>query len=237
MKPVLYLVIPCYNEEQVLSITGRLFAEQLEKMIRGGKIKDESRILFVDDGSTDATWKIICRWMSETKYCQGMRLKKNSGQQKALMTGLMAVKEKCDIAVTMDCDGQDDVEVMEQMVDAYLQGAHVVCGVREDRKSDAGLKRFTAQWYYSLLKCIDKDTIADHGDYRLVSREALDCLVSIETDDLYLRGMFSSMDLPRAVVYYKRKKRMAGKGHYTVRKMLGLAWNGFSFAFRKISER
>lgn len=237
MKPVLYVVIPCYNEEQVLPVTGRLFVQQLEQMIRGGKIKDESRLLFVDDGSTDDTWKTICRWISETKYCQGMRLKKNSGQQKALMTGLMAAKEKCDIAVTIDCDGQDDAEVMEQMVDAYLQGAHIVYGVREDRKTDTGLKRFTAQCYYSLLKRFDKDTVADHGDYRLVSREALERLASMETDHLYLRGMFSSMDLPHAAVYYKRKKRMAGKGHYTIRKMLGLARNGFFLAFRKMWDR
>ena len=228
MKPCLYIVIPCYNEEAVLPVSCAMFLDKLESLVRDGRVAESSRILFVDDGSRDNTWAIIQNLARLNKSYQGLRLSRNRGHQNALLAGLMEAREKCDITVSVDCDGQDDLDAMDKMVDAYARGCDVVYGVRENRDSDSFFKRTTAQGFYRLLSLMGVECVYNHADYRLLSRRALDGLAQFGEVNLFLRGLVPMVGFQSEKVYYSRKPRMAGKTHYSLGKMLALALDGIT---------
>lgn len=229
MLPKLYLVIPCYNEEAVLPITAPVFLEQLENMIQRELVSEESRILFINDGSRDGTWETICRLSRENERYKGISLSRNCGHQNALYAGLMYAKERCDVTVSIDCDGQDDVRAMEQMVKKYLdEGCEIVYGVRSTRQTDSFLKKTTAIGFYKLMKRMDAQTIYNHADYRLMSSRALDGLSQFGEVNLYLRGLVPLIGYKSDSVYYERSPRAAGESHYSLRRMLSLAVNGIT---------
>lgn len=228
MRPVLYIVIPCYNEEKVLPVTAPLFREKLVSLTQSGKISENSRIMFVDDGSRDDTWEIISSLSKEDKIFCGISLSRNRGHQNALLAGLMEARTLCDITISIDCDGQDDLDAMDKMVDEYLNGADVVYGVRDSRKSDTFFKRATAHLFYKFLKLMGAETVYNHADYRLMSSKALEALSQFKEVNIYLRGMVPMVGFKSTCVYYDRRERMAGKSHYPLRKMLSLAFNGIT---------
>ncbi len=228
MLPVLYMVIPCYNEEAVLPITSKLFLKKTEDLIIAGKISTRSRILFIDDGSKDSTWEIISGLARENVYFKGIRQSRNRGHQNAVLAGLMEAKDQCDITISIDCDGQDDINAMDAMVDAYLDGCEIVYGVRSKRDTDSFFKRVTAQGYYKLLKGMGVDCVYNHADYRLVSSRVLREFANFKEVNLFLRGMFPLVGFKSTSVYYERHERLAGKSHYPLRKMLALAFEGIT---------
>ena len=228
MLPILYIVVPCYNEEEVLPITSGMFLEKLRRLEQEWKISPESRVLFVDDGSKDSTWQIICDLSEKDRHFKGIRQSRNRGHQNAVLAGLMEAKDHCDITISIDCDGQDDLNAMDEMVDAYLDGCEIVYGVRSNRRSDTFFKRFTAQSYYKLLKNMGVDTVYNHADYRLVSSRVLKEFTNFKEVNLFLRGMFPLVGFKSTSVYYERQERMAGKSHYPLRKMLSLAFEGIT---------
>ncbi len=228
MKPILYIVIPCYNEQEVLPITAPLFLEQLKKLQKSGKISYKSRILFVDDGSRDNTWNIISKLSNETEEFKGIALSRNRGHQNALLAGLMEAKEKCDITISIDCDGQDDITAMERMVEEYLGGAEIVYGVRDSRKTDGFFKRATAQGFYKFMRTLGAEVVYNHADYRLISSKALKELSKFGEVNIFLRGMVPLVGFKSTCVYYERKERLAGRGHYPLKKMFSLALNGIT---------
>ena len=228
MQPILYMVIPCYNEEEVLPITSKLFLEELEKLIAKNKISPDSRILFVNDGSTDSTWDIIRGLAGECEYFEGISQSRNRGHQSTLLAGLMEARDLCDITISIDCDGQDDISAMDKMVDEYLQGAEIVYGVRSARKKDTFFKRFTAQSFYRLLKGMGAEVVYNHADYRLVSSRVLKEFSDFREVNIFLRGMFPLVGFRSTCVYYERSERLAGKSHYPLSKMLGLAIDGIT---------
>ena len=226
MSPVLYIVIPCYNEEQVLPITSGMFLDTLTDMVSAGKISPDSRIMFVDDGSRDDTWEIISDLARADKHFIGIRQSRNRGHQSALLAGLMESLGKADAVVSVDCDGQDDITAMKRMVDCYLDGAEVVYGVRSSRKKDSFFKRFTAESFYRFLALMGVEVVFNHADYRLVSSRVLKEFARFGEVNLFLRGMFPLVGFKSTTVEYERSERMAGKSHYPLRKMLGLASDG-----------
>ncbi|MBQ4150550.1 MAG: glycosyltransferase family 2 protein [Clostridia bacterium] len=226
--PILYIVIPCYNEQEVLPITAPRFKEEIDLLISKEKISQESRILFVNDGSKDNTWQIICDLAKSDKVFRGISQSRNRGHQNALVAGLMEAKEYCDITISIDCDGQDDISVMEKMVDAYSEGNEIVYGARAQRETDTFFKRFTAQSFYKLLNAMGVEAVYNHADYRLVSRRALEAFSEFEEVNLFLRGMFPLVGFKNTVVYYNRAERVAGETHYPLKKMLGLAVDGIT---------
>lgn len=228
MLPVLYIVIPCYNEQEVLPITAPQFLAQLENMMLQNKISPDSRILFVDDGSKDTTWGIISGLARQDERFRGLRLSRNRGHQNALFAGLMEAKDRCDITVSIDCDGQDDISAMEAMVDAYADGNDIVYGVRNDRKSDTFSKRASAQSYYKLLAMLGVEVVYNHADYRLLSRRALEALSEFDEVNLFLRGLIPLVGFQSTAVAYRRTPRKAGKTHYSLGKMLTLAMDGIT---------
>lgn len=228
MEPVLYIVIPCYNEEKVLPISAPLFLGKLKELAKKNKIGENSRILFVNDGSRDKTWEIIQKLSEQDEHYSGISLSRNRGHQNALLCGLMEAKERCDITVSIDCDGQDDINAIEAMVDAYTDGCDVVYGVRSNRKKDSFFKRHTAEFFYKLLKFMGADVVFNHADYRLLSSKALNALAEYKEVNLFLRGMIPLIGFKSTSVYYERKERMAGKTHYPLRKMLALAFDGIT---------
>ncbi len=228
MKPVLYMVIPCYNESQVLPMTAPLFLQKLTDLAVAGKISPDSRVLFVDDGSRDHTWEIICGFAKQDRHYAGIRQSRNRGHQNAVLAGLMEAKDKCDITISIDCDGQDDINAMDEMVDAYLSGCEIVYGVRSKRDTDTFFKRFTARSYYKFLKGMGVDVVYDHADYRLVSSRVLREFANFKEVNLFLRGMFPLVGFQSTSVYYERRERVAGKSHYPLRKMLALAFEGIT---------
>ncbi len=228
MMPVLYMVIPCYNEQEVLPITSSLFLKKLEDLIIAGKISPKSRVLFVDDGSRDDTWNIISSLACNNEHFIGIRQSRNRGHQNAVLAGLMEAKDRCDITISIDCDGQDDINAMDAMVDAYLEGCEIVYGVRSKRDTDTYFKRFTAQSFYKLLKGMGVDVVYDHADYRLVSSRVLQEFANFKEVNLFLRGMFPLVGFKSTSVYYERRERMAGKSHYPLSKMLSLAFEGIT---------
>ncbi len=235
MTPVLYFVIPCYNEEQVLPETSGLFLAKLNSMIEAEKISPESRVMFVNDGSKDSTWDIISKFTEEDEHYAGISLSRNRGHQNALVAGLMEARLRCDITISMDCDGQDDINCAEQMVDEYLKGNEIVYGVRNDRTSDSRFKRTTAECYYSLLRGMGVDIIPNHADYRLMSSRVLDALAGYGEVNLFLRGIIPHMGFKSSIVYYSRAERIAGKTHYPLGKMISLAIDGItSFSVRPL---
>lgn len=228
MKPTLYIVIPCYNEEKVLPITSSIFLEKIINLINAGKVSEQSRILFVNDGSRDTTWDIICRLAKADEHYMGICLSRNRGHQNALLAGLMEAKDQCDITISIDCDGQDDINAMDEMVDAYLEGAEVVYGVRSKRETDTFFKRFTAESFYKLLNWMGADVVFNHADYRLVSSRVLNAFADFKEVNIFLRGMFPLVGFKSTSVYYERHERLAGESHYPLRKMVALAFDGIT---------
>ena len=228
MQPSLYIVVPCYNEEEVLPITAPLFRKKLLQLIADGKISDESRILFVNDGSKDRTWEIICAMAEKEEHILGVSLSRNRGHQNAVLAGLMESKDRCDITISIDCDGQDDLDAMDRMVDAYLEGHEVVYGVRSSRETDTFFKRATAQGFYKFLSAMGAEVVYNHADYRLVSSRVLQHFAEFGEVNLFLRGMIPLVGFSSTTVEYARSARLAGKSKYPLRKMLSLAMNGIT---------
>ena len=224
----LYLVIPCYNEEEVLPETSRQLLAVMEGIIAAGKISPQSRIVFVNDGSKDRTWEMISQLHAENPLYQGVCLSRNRGHQNALLAGLMTVKDHCDITVSLDADLQDDVAAIEAMVDKYYEGCDVVYGVRSARDTDTFFKRFTAEGYYKLMNAMGADIVFNHADYRLMSRRALDGLASFPEVNMFLRGIVPMIGYKSDKVYYARKERFAGESKYPLKKMLAFAWEGIT---------
>ena len=227
-KPILYIVVPCYNEEAVLPQTSGMFLEEINDLSSKGKISPDSRVLFVDDGSRDGTWRIISELAAQDEHYMGIRQSRNRGHQNAVFAGLMEAREKCDISISIDCDGQDDIHAMEAMVDAYHDGCEIVYGVRTSRASDTAFKRLSAESFYKLLRFMGVDVVYNHADYRLMSRRALDELSKFREVNLYLRGMAPLIGFKSTSVGYERHERLAGKSHYPLGKMLALAFDGIS---------
>ena len=188
-RPILWIVIPCYNEEDVLPITAPMFLEQIQTMISKEKISAKSRILFVNDGSKDSTWDIICKLAQDDEHYIGISQSRNRGHQNAVLAGLMEARDVCDITISIDCDGQDDITVMERMVDEYLAGAEVVYGVRSKRDTDTFFKRFTAESFYKLLDKMGVETVYNHADYRLISARVLQEFAGFQEVNIFLRGI------------------------------------------------
>lgn len=227
-EPVLWVVVPCYNEEAVILETAPLFKSQIDHLISEGLVSNQSRILYVDDGSTDRTWKLIRDLNASDPAFQGISLSRNRGHQNALLAGLMVAKDRCDASISIDCDGQDDVTAMEGMVRAYLDGSDVVYGVRSDRSSDTGFKRKSAEAFYSLMGKLGAETVPNHADYRLMSARALSALGEYGEVNLYLRGMVPLIGFRSATVEYARHERLAGESHYPLGKMLHLGMDGIT---------
>lgn len=227
-NPTLYIVVPCYNEEAVLPLTAPAFLEKLNSLCAAGKVSDDSRILFVDDGSKDSTWTIISALAKQDRHYLGIRQSRNRGHQNAVLAGLMEAKDRCDITISIDCDGQDDLNAMDAMVDAYHGGCEIVYGVRSSRETDTFFKRFTAQSFYRLLNAMGVDTVYNHADYRLVSSRVLQEFASFREVNLFLRGMFPLLGFKSTSVYYERHPRIAGESKYPLRKMLALAFEGIT---------
>ncbi len=224
----LYLVIPCYNEEEVLPETSKRLLEKYEKLIDDGVIDSESKICFVNDGSKDRTWEIIEQLNSENKIFRGIKLSRNKGHQNALMAGLMTVKDECDAAISLDADLQDDIEAIDRMVEKYAEGYDVVYGVRSSRKKDTVFKRATAQGFYKFMKAMGVEIIYNHADYRLMSKRALDALSEFEEVNLFLRGIVPLIGYKSATVEYERGERFAGESKYPLKKMLSFAFEGIT---------
>lgn len=228
MKPILYMVIPCYNEEKVLPITSSMFLEKLTALAAQGKISEKSRVLFVNDGSKDQTWEIICNLAKQDEHYLGITQSRNRGHQNAVLAGLMEAMDVCDITISIDCDGQDDINAMDAMVDAYLEGCEVVYGVRNSRETDTFFKRFTAEGFYKFLNWMGAEVVFNHADYRLVSSRVLKEFANFHEVNLFLRGMFPLVGFKSTSVYYARAERMEGESHYPLKKMLGLALDGIT---------
>ncbi|MBQ8137297.1 MAG: glycosyltransferase family 2 protein [Clostridia bacterium] len=227
-RPILWIIIPCYNEEQVLPLTAPIFLSKLLSLRDNGKISDESRVLFVNDGSGDRTWELITDLSAQDPHYIGICQSRNRGHQNAVLAGLMEAKERCDITISIDCDGQDDVNAMDAMVDAYLDGCEIVYGVRNKRETDTWFKRTTAEGFYRLMNGLGAEVVFNHADYRLVSAKVLRHFADYEEVNIFLRGMFPLVGFKSTSVYYERSERLAGKSHYPLRKMLALAFNGIT---------
>ncbi len=225
-RPILYIVIPCYNEEDVLPLTSGMFLAKLEEMELSGEIDPQSRVLFVDDGSKDKTWSVIQDLMAADAHVEGIRLSRNRGHQNALLAGLMTAKDYADVTISIDCDGQDDIAAMHDMLREYRDGAEIVYGVRAKRDTDTFFKRFTAQSFYKIMRLFGAEVVYNHADYRLMSRKALEGLAQFQEVNLFLRGLIPLVGFKSSSVYYARKERVAGKTHYPFSKMLLLAFNG-----------
>ena len=235
-RPILWIVIPCYNEEDVLPITAPMFLEQIQTLISKEKISAKSRILFVNDGSKDSTWDIICKLAQDDEHYIGISQSRNRGHQNAVLAGLMEARDVCDITISIDCDGQDDITVMERMVDEYLAGAEVVYGVRSKRDTDTFFKRFTAESFYKLLDKMGVETVYYHADYRLISARVLQEFAGFQEVNIFLRGMIPLVGYKSTTVYYERHERIAGESHYPLSKMLAIAVDGItSLSVRPIS--
>ncbi|MBQ8683386.1 MAG: glycosyltransferase family 2 protein [Clostridia bacterium] len=224
----LYLVIPCYNEEAVLPHTAPAFLDKLRQLQAEGRISPASRVLFVDDGSRDGTWRLITGLAADETLVEGLRLSRNRGHQNALLAGLMAAMPLADATVSLDCDGQDDIDAVDAMLTEYEAGCDVVYGVRSDRSSDSAFKRLTARGFYRLMSWMGVESVYDHADYRLMSRRALEGLAAFKEKNLYLRGMVPLVGYRSSSVYYTRSPRVAGESHYPLGKMLALAVNGIT---------
>ena len=227
-RPILWIVIPCYNEEQVLPLTAPMFLEKLQDLAGKEMISPNSRILFVNDGSSDRTWEIIRDLAAQDEHYIGICQSRNRGHQNAVLAGLMEAKGHCDITISIDCDGQDDINAMDRMIEEYLNGAEIVYGVRAKRDTDSFFKRFTAESFYKLMKTLGADVVFNHADYRLLSAKVMEHFADFEEVNIFLRGMVPLVGFPSTTVSYDRAERLAGKSHYPLRKMLALAFNGIT---------
>lgn len=227
-NPVLYIVIPCYNEQEVLPITAPMFLNKLHELAEKKLVSENSRIMFVNDGSSDGTWDIIRTLAASDEHYIGISQSRNRGHQNAVLAGLMEAKDSCDISISIDCDGQDDINAMDDMVRAYLDGCDIVYGVRNDRETDSFFKRTTAQGFYRFLSAMGAEIVYNHADYRLISARALHELAKFKEVNLFLRGMVPLVGFKSTSVEYKRAERIAGKSKYPLRKMLALAGDGIT---------
>ncbi len=227
-NPVLYIVIPCYNEQEVLPITAPMFLNKLHELAEKKLVSENSRILFVNDGSSDGTWDIIRALAASDEHYIGISQSRNRGHQNAVLAGIMEAKDHCDISISIDCDGQDDINAMDNMVRAYLDGCDIVYGVRNDRETDSFFKRTTAQGFYKFLSAMGAEIVYNHADYRLISARALHELAKFKEVNLFLRGMVPLVGFKSTSVEYKRAERIAGKSKYPLRKMLALAGDGIT---------
>ncbi|MFQ8998066.1 glycosyltransferase family 2 protein [Allofournierella massiliensis] len=226
--PVLYIVIPCYNEQEVLPVTSGMFLKKINSLIEKGRVAPESRVVFVNDGSKDNTWNIIQELAKSDEHFEGICLSRNRGHQNALLGGLMTVKDRCDITISIDCDGQDDINAMDAMVDAYWDGCEVVYGVRSKRDTDTFFKRFTAEGFYKLMNWMGAQVVFNHADYRLMSSRVLNEFANFKEVNIFLRGMVPLVGFKSTSVYYERAERIAGESHYPLKKMLALAFDGIT---------
>ena len=227
-NPILWIVIPCYNEEEVLPVTAPMFLDKINRLTAAGKISADSRVLFVNDGSRDKTWGIICGLAEQDPHYIGISQSRNRGHQNAVLAGLMEARDKCDITISIDCDGQDDINAMDEMVERYLEGYEVVYGVRSKRQTDTFFKRFTAESFYKLLNLMGAEVVFNHADYRLLSARVLQEFAGFEEVNLFLRGMIPLVGFKNTTVAYERHERIAGESHYPLSKMLALAVDGIT---------
>lgn len=227
-QPILYIVIPCYNEQEVLPITAPLFLQKIQQLAGAGSISPDSRILFVNDGSKDKTWEIICDLAKSDPHYLGISQSRNRGHQNAVLAGLMEARDRCDITISIDCDGQDDINAMDKMVEAYHDGCEVVYGVRSSRQTDTFFKRFTAESFYKLLNAMGAEVVFNHADYRLMSARVLKEFANFKEVNLFLRGMVPLVGFKSTSVAYERHERLAGESHYPLSKMLALAFDGIT---------
>lgn len=228
MIPRLWIVIPCYNEQEVLPITAPVFLKKITDLAKKGKISQDSRVLFVNDGSKDNTWNIIRDLANADPHYIGISQSRNRGHQNAVLAGLMEAKDQCDITISIDCDGQDDINAMDEMVNAYLDGCEVVYGVRSKRDTDTFFKRFTAESFYKVLNSMGAEVVFNHADYRLLSAKVLREFANFKEVNLFLRGMVPLVGFKSTSVAYERHERIAGESHYPLSKMLGLAFDGIT---------
>ena len=228
MSKILYAVIPCYNEQEVLRETAKRLREKFSTLIAAEKISPQSRIVFVNDGSKDSTWQIIRELHGQDKIFSGINLSRNRGHQNALLAGLMTVKNCADMVISMDADLQDDINAIDEMIAKFAEGFDIVYGVRSKRETDTFFKRFTAESFYKLIKFLGGDIVNNHADYRLMSRRALDGLAEFGEVNLFLRGIVPMIGYPSAIVYYERAERFAGKSKYPLKKMLFFAFQGIT---------
>ena len=228
MEDILYIVVPCYNEEEVLPETSRRLKEKLEALMAAGTISRESRVLFVNDGSKDKTWQLIEELHQSSPIFSGVDLSRNRGHQNALLAGLMTAKERCDMAISMDADLQDDIDAVDAMVEQYYAGCDIVYGVRSSRKKDTFFKRFTAEGFYRLMNSMGAETVFNHADYRLMSRRALEGLAQFKEVNLFLRGIVPMIGYRTGTVEYERGERFAGESKYPLKKMLSFAMEGIT---------
>lgn len=235
MKETLYLVIPCYNEEEVLHETGKRLLEKITAMMNNDFISKESKILFVNDGSKDKTWDIIQELHGQNNIFSGVNLSRNKGHQNALLAGLMTAKEHADMTISLDADLQDDIDVIDKFVEEYYSGSDVVYGVRSSRKKDTFFKKTTALGFYKFMKILGVDVVYNHADYRLMSKRALEGLSEFKEVNLFLRGIVPLIGYKYSIVEYERNERFAGESKYPLKKMLAFAWDGItSFSIKPI---
>lgn len=235
MKGTLYIVIPCYNEEEVLQETAKRLLEKINKLIYKQLVSKDSKILFVNDGSKDRTWGIIEDLHSENNIFSGINLSRNRGHQNALVAGLMTAKEAADITISLDADLQDDVEVIDKFIEQYYDGSDIVYGVRSSRETDSFFKRTTALMFYKIMSKLDVDVIYNHADYRLMSKRALEGLSQFKEVNLFLRGIVPLIGYKYSIVEYERHERFAGKSKYPLKKMIAFALDGItSFSIKPI---
>ena len=229
-KPILWIVIPCYNEEQVLPITAPMFLEKIKSLTAQGLVSEKSRVLFVNDGSRDKTWELIQSFAAQDEHFIGISQSRNRGHQNAVLAGLMEALHSgsCDITISIDCDGQDDINAMDEMVKKYLDGAEVVYGVRSRRDTDTFFKRFTAEGFYHLMNALGADIVFNHADYRLISTRVLESFADYKEVNIFLRGMVPLVGFKSTSVAYERHERIAGESHYPLSKMLSLAFDGIT---------
>ncbi len=228
MNSILYVVIPCYNEEEVLAETTKQLKAKMEKLIKDKKISPKSKVMYVNDGSKDKTWSIIKDINKKEPLFTGVTLSRNRGHQNALLGGLMTAKKYADVVISMDADLQDDINAIDEMLEKYHAGCDIVYGVRSARKKDTWFKRFTAEGFYKFMKMLGVDIVYNHADYRLTSKRVLDNLENFKEVNLFLRGIFPLIGFKTDVVYYERNERFAGESKYPLKKMLNFAWDGIT---------
>ncbi len=234
-EKILYMVIPCYNEEEVLEETTKRLKEKYKDLIAKKKISNKSKVMYVNDGSKDKTWELIKKISQKEEHFTGITLSRNRGHQNALLGGLMTAKKYADIVISMDADLQDDINAIDEMLDKYYNGAEIVYGVRSARKTDTFFKRVTAEGFYKFMKMLGADCVYNHADYRLTSKRVLDELENFKEVNLFLRGMFPLVGFKSDVVYYERNERFAGESKYPLKKMLNFAWDGItSFSIKPL---
>lgn len=224
----LYLAIPCYNEEEVLPDSAQKLLKKYDDLYASGKITEDSRIIFIDDGSKDKTWEIIERLHEEDKRFGGIKMSRNRGHQNALLGGLMTLRDKCDAVISLDADLQDDIDAIDKMVEQYENGYDVVYGVRSSREKDSFFKRFTAEGYYKVLDKMGAKIVFNHADFRLMSARALESFSEFHEVNIFLRGLVPMVGYKSTIVEYERKERLAGESKYPLKKMLALAWEGIT---------